>query len=317
MNFSQTRAYKLQEARVLLSDGNPASRGTLRDSLHGMGFRQIELVDRIEDVTEHLDKVGADLIVCDADQLDGDVCQIIHGLRHGQVGGDPFVPIITVTWEPTPPTVERVIRSGADLLLVLPVSAGQVSGAIERLIRLRKRFVVSGDYIGPERRGSDRSMGSGAPGIEVPNPLRSCATGVSDQHLYDTALQKIDEIKVEHHAENITELVSEVVEHVKSESTERDVTAHLQRLRFLSNDMHERVQNTKHAHLAELCGSILVVATNIVESGEPPSETDLDLLTQVSLAFQVGFFQVETGSDDRSVGAAMDIAKTVGELPLR
>lgn len=307
MDFRQSQNYRLQDVKVLLSDGNSPSRGALRDSLLGLGFRNIAMVERAGEVAGFLDDSGADLVVCDTDQAEGDICHMIHGLRHGEVGDDPFVPVIAVTWAPTPPAVEKIIRSGADLLLALPVSAGRVSGGVQRLIELRKPFVATSDYMGPDRRGHGREGGSPAVGIEVPNPLRARVTGVSDDHLYTLATKRLDEQKVEHHAERITELVKLVVDHFTGAARDRDIAYHLERLRYLSNDMHERVKNTKHAHQAQLCGSVLLVVSRIAGSDEPPASKDLDLLTQVSLAFQVAF-----ASDEHSADAALDIARAVG-----
>lgn len=310
MAFRHSQDYSFQDVKVLLSDGNLPSRGALRVSLLGLGFRDIEMVERADGVAEFLDDSGADLVVCDTDQGDGDICHMIHGLRHGKVGDDPFVPVIAVTWAPTPSSVEKILRSGADLLLALPVSAGQISGGVQRLIELRKPFVATSDYMGPDRRGHGRGGGAPEAAIEVPNPLRARVTGVSDDHLYALATTRLDEQKVEHHAERITELVKLVVDHFTGRARDRDIAHHLERLRFLSNDMHERVKNTKHAHQAELCGSVLLVASRIAESNEPPAAKDLDLLTQVSLAFQVAF-----ASDEHSADAALDIARAVGERP--
>jgi CheY-like chemotaxis protein len=307
MDFRQSQTHRLQDVKVLLSDGQSASRGSLRDALLGFGFRQIEMVERASGVAGFLDRAGADLVVCDTDQPEGDICDVIHGLRHGQVGDDPFVPVMAVTWAPTPPTVEKIVRSGADLLLALPVSADRISGGVQRLIERRKPFVATSDYIGPDRRGPGwRGSASGA-AIEVPNPLRARVTGISDDHLYESRFQRINERKVEHHAARITALVELVVGHFTGGKQDRNIAGHLERLRFLSNDMHERVHNTKHAHQAQLCGSVLLVASRIAEEEEPPAPKDLDLLTQVSLAFQVAF-----ASDEHSADAAMDIARAVG-----
>ncbi len=310
MRGLQTRAYNLGEVRTVLSDGMPASRNTLRSIIYDFGFREIALLNSVVGVAEHLDATPVDLLICDTDLPDGDICDVIHKVRHGECGTDPFLPVISVTWEPTPDVVQKVVRSGADILLTLPVSNELLAEAMERLIRKRKPFVVTSEYIGPDRRGKPRSDEWQTPLVEVPNPLRSRATGVSDDHLYERSLEKINDQKIERHAQQISYLVKVIVDHFTDGPRDRNIVAHLERLTFVAQDMKLRVAGTEYGHQGALCDSVVSVASNIVGSGKQPSDKELQLLTQVSLAFQVAF-----KTSDQSVEAALDIVRAIAQLP--
>ena len=91
-----------------------------------------------------------DLIIVDADLPDGDVFETIAWMRNGDIGYNPFVPA--------------------------PISAGEVFKRILSIINDRKPFVVTSDYIGPDRRASKRRDPS-VPLTDVPNTLRNKAVG--------------------------------------------------------------------------------------------------------------------------------------------
>lgn len=75
---------------------------------------------------------------------------------------DPFTPIIAVLSEASPGTVRRGVDSGADDLLIHPWSEGYLDQRLQNIIHNRKPFVVTSDYVGPDRR-SVRRPGPQAP----------------------------------------------------------------------------------------------------------------------------------------------------------
>src|SRR3546814_1821103 len=62
-------------------------------------------------------------------------------------------------------------------LLVKPLSTRIILDRIETVALHRKPFVVTSDYIGPDRRKAVARRDSNVPLIEVPNPLREKMLG--------------------------------------------------------------------------------------------------------------------------------------------
>ena len=92
-----------------------------------------------------------------------------------------------MSYNSTPELVRKFIDSGADDLIPKPISASRMIERIKLLIKSRKSFVVTTDYVGPERRKpSDRE--DTLPGVEVPNPLRAKATGTKNIMLDQKAM---------------------------------------------------------------------------------------------------------------------------------
>ncbi|MBK0572118.1 response regulator receiver protein, partial [Klebsiella pneumoniae] len=76
----------------------------------------------------------------------------IQDLRQGGQGFNPFIVIIVTAWEKSGALVSRVVNSGADDLLLRPFSTTLLGQRIETHVERRKGFVVTTDYVGPDRR---------------------------------------------------------------------------------------------------------------------------------------------------------------------
>ncbi len=158
-------------AEVLLYDPVTANRTATRAVLFAVGFRNVETATTTKAFEELIHKRPPDLAVCEVQSADTELCGIIQSMRQGQMGQNPFVVIIATAWEKSASLVKRVVDSGADDLLLRPFSAAQLTSRIETHVQRRKGFVVTTDYVGPDRR-HDQSRPSDAELFEPPNSLR-------------------------------------------------------------------------------------------------------------------------------------------------
>ena len=142
-------------------------------------------------------------MICDAASVGGDVVKTFHSIRHNEIGNKPFIAIIAVTWDPTVVTIDRVANSGADFILAAPFSPQQLLDRINSLVHHRVPFIVTSDYVGPDRRYKSREK-STIPLIDVPNSLREKATGTYNAKQFRSqingAIGNINGQKMERHA---------------------------------------------------------------------------------------------------------------------
>lgn len=118
-------------------------------------------------------------MICDVTKNTDDACQTFSAIRHNELGTNPFICINGVAWSPKQALVNKVMGSGADVLVAAPISPSLILDRIEALVRSRKPFVVTSDYIGPDRRFLD-DRGNEIELMEVPNSLRAKALGQFD-----------------------------------------------------------------------------------------------------------------------------------------
>jgi CheY-like chemotaxis protein len=147
-----------------------AARKTLRKILQEAGFTHCREVANLESLAEKLASGPVDLLITTLNERGWDSADIIRRIRQGELG-NPFMLIMVLLDQPVPSVVDRVVNAGADDLLLAPWLDRLVLGRLDGLIHGRKPFLVTSDYIGPERRSHQRAVGPSAPAIEVPNPM--------------------------------------------------------------------------------------------------------------------------------------------------
>ncbi len=298
-------------ASVLLIDPDKGSRDTLRTILFDRGFRRFRYGESNADIERELSAEPAHVLITETNLPDGDPCGLISSIRHSRTGDNPFLPIIVTTWKPTPELVRRIVDSGIDDLVIKPVSVGGLVSRVENLIHNRKQFVVTSDYIGPDRHDTPGRSDDETVLIEVPNALKSSITGSPQEVSAQTDVRKmIAEInlhKLERYAVDIVTLVNMLTPKMRALLFDEAAIKLLERLQVIAGDSHRRMEGTKYSHVSELSDTLAKVTTNLLKFREKSAPKDIRLLKPLSQAIQGGF-----DSSDVTAAAARAISDTIG-----
>lgn len=157
-------------AEVLVYDPVAANRNATRAALYMLGFRRIETVATLDTFAEYIFKTPPDLVLCEAQGASTQLCDLIQNLRQG-AGANPFIVVIVTAWDNSNALVSRILNSGADDLLLRPFSVAQLGQRVRTHIERRKGFVITTDYIGPDRR-RDSNRPSNVELYQPPNSLK-------------------------------------------------------------------------------------------------------------------------------------------------
>ena len=176
-------------AEVLVYDPVSSNRNATRASLYTIGFRRIETVATIDAFVESVRRRPPDLALCEAQGSENEICDTIQSLRQGAATYNPFIVIVVTAWEQTSVIVNRVLNSGADDLLLRPFSTTTLQARIRSHIERRKGFVVTTDYVGPDRRRAGDTRPSNVNIFEPPNSLRMKA---HERLTSEEATQRLD-----------------------------------------------------------------------------------------------------------------------------
>lgn len=321
--------FRFENVRLMLADTNGQMRHALKSALFREGFRDILDTASYVAVREVLSRNLVDVLITDVDLPGGDVCELIHRARHHKVGNNPFVISIVLTSDPTQDLVRRMVDSGADDLVVKPCSPDSLLQRIKTLTRGRKPFVVTHDYIGPDRRKGPREGSMPIPLLEVPNPLRSKAVANSDsaglQRLIDAATARINQQKMERYSQQVGYLAERIAPFfvdgrpkARSGPVFDEVVEHLDKLRYVGEDLGYRMRGTVYAHVSELALSLIGIAEriratlqgNMAAQGNPAAgyvdHRDVELLPKVALALDRAF-----SADKSTAEAAHKISEQV------
>jgi CheY-like chemotaxis protein len=156
---------------VLIYDPVPANRTATRAALYALGFRRTETVSTLEAFIDAIQKQPPDIALCEAQGQADELCAAIQQMRQGGACHNPFIVIIVTAWEKNTGLIKQVLSSGADDMLLRPFSTALLGQRIETHIERRKSFVITSDYVGPDRR-KDAGRALNVELFEPPNSLR-------------------------------------------------------------------------------------------------------------------------------------------------
>jgi len=156
---------------TLIYDPVSANRTATRAALYSLGFRRTETVPTLENFFERIQNSPPDLALCEAQGAPDELCLAIQSLRQGGAGHNPFIVVIVTAWEKNDGLIRQVVSSGADDLLLRPFSTALLGQRIEAHIERRKSFVITTDYVGPDRR-KETGRASDAELFSPPNSLK-------------------------------------------------------------------------------------------------------------------------------------------------
>ncbi|HXJ01709.1 MAG TPA: hypothetical protein VNH44_10830 [Micropepsaceae bacterium] len=268
-----------ETARVLVYDPVAPNRNGTRASLFSLGYRNVETVPALDLLTTRLQKDSPDLLLAEVAGAEVETCALVQAIRQGRLGHNPFIVVVVTTWRRDGSIIGQVLNSGADDLVARPVSATALGERIRLLIERRKGFVVTSDYIGPDRRRNTRAAEPGVECMETPNPLK---------------LRTLDHLSEEEIAREITESVQKGKETLNLEKLRRDAVQLCLQWRMLEQrhpgardfceilprigrlvaEMKRRVVLTKQDAAQEWCDSIIQSIQNLTALGERDSQSE-------------------------------------------
>lgn len=277
-----------QGIRAVIAEPRSSLRKEYIDVLKDLGCNDIIETGNIRDVHAAFAKGGVDVLIGDTTLPEGDLTEIVHQVRHGVIGDNPFIIAMILVSMSDKECVERVINSGADDILLKPMDAAQLRKRLVMFTFGRKRFVVTSDYIGPDREGGHRKGGMKVPLIKAPNPLQVRLTGEigsgAMQKAVARTLIEVNAQKVERHAYSVHWLMERLLEVQNGDidSSDLDMEKEFNRLNEMASDIASRLTGTGYHHAAEMCLTLERMTSILSNEPDMAGEEELSLLGKLT-----------------------------------
>lgn len=295
-----------EEARVLLASENKLSRSIVKTILVNIGFNEVTTAINYEELEECLLSNSPDMFIFDSSYSLNEIYELVKKVRQSELDVNPFMTIIALSDGPTADLMEGVLDNGVDDILTEPYSTGQFLERITVLIEDRKPFVVTNDYIGPDRRTKERvNEDDGSEQISlitVPNALLALSKNKMNREKFEIAVQKATEeiniLKLERNGVQVVWLVNHILAGYPSVSDEfmgPKVVEHLIRLMDIVTESGHRLEDTSFSHVSSICEALYRLAEKMLHKSENVTEKDKKLLTELGTAFRISFKEVDSG----------------------
>lgn len=276
---------------VFLVDGDAGARQGVRHILFNAGCRDIRLGDDCKEVVEVLNQSDPDLIIAELRLPDGNFAAMTQKIRRGELGHNPFVPIILVIAEgEDPKAVKTALDMGVDDILPKPVSNQNLMARINRLVDKRRPFVVTEDYVGPKR-----VQDEDAKTIDAPNHFSRKAkgekVGFMDKEMDVAAAEEdVKGVRLQFIGEDIAMMIETIAPRLEKGEFDEELKNTLARVVSEAMRAQDQLENTRYEHVARLCRTLSGVAGQLrsggTDGGDPRRAM---LLRPLAKAIQVGF----------------------------
>jgi DNA-binding response OmpR family regulator len=301
--------YEFRAVQVALIERELTTRRLMRGILQRLGVEMLREYAGLADAMPELRHLHADLLIIDVDQDQGEAFKFISAMRHALFEVNPFTCVLATTWQPTPALLGRFASSGADDLLLKPFSVNQVIERLSFMIEGRKPFVVTSDYVGPDRRKGARE-GIQIPLIDVPNTLRrkairDYAPAEIDQHT-EAALRAINDQKVVRCGFQIAFLIDFALPGMSGKYANQQAIEHLLRVPPMIGELMRRLKDSDLDVVAGRYAMKISERITRVQDGainiEDPDAMRSDAIGLMALTQRTA----DTGRLEREVAAAVN-----------
>lgn len=156
--------YPFEDISILIVDDDRMMTRLVRDALLTFGFKDI---DTDHDGIKALAKTNTKpygFIICDWRIKGISGIDFIKEIRKNKSSPNRFSPIIMVTGKNTKQDVSEARDAGVNEFLVKPITAKALYSHIIAIIENPRNFIISRNYIGPDRRRKDMPIPTGSKG---------------------------------------------------------------------------------------------------------------------------------------------------------
>jgi CheY-like chemotaxis protein len=303
---------------ALIYDPVSVNRTATRAALYALGFRRTETVPSLDGFLESVQKAPPDIALCEAQGASDQLCNAIQSLRQGGAGHNPFIVIIVTAWEKNTGLIKRVVSSGADDLLLRPFSTGLLGQRIETHIERRKGFVITSDYIGPDRRKNHNRPSN----VELFAPPNSLKMKAKDKISADAVARMLDaELKMacgKLHAEKLRRdsFQACILWRLMQDTLPgRETPPELDRLIELTSSIERRSRDSDVLPPLEWCESLLAACEGLKLGVD--RNASMHLLGHAALSLHQTFHPDKSSTDQLAeIDATVAIIRARSQVPI-
>jgi len=271
---------------AFIGEKDEGIRKELRLTLNRAGVKQVSAHDNLANIASLVKQVSPDLLIL-SDDLDPGVFEFIRSVRHNKIGTNPFVLITTLISPDRPDAVKMAMQAGTDDIIIKPVKEDLLLQRLKRVTVNRAAFVVTSDYLGPDRRGKTRP--SNIRRINVLNTMLEKANGnevsLADvKGAVDESMNEVLQARLDSHGYRLGFICNLILDAYQTKSITPEVQTKLEVLVEVLKDASKTAERLGEKELMMLCGSMSTNVAAIVTRYDKPTQKDIELIEKITKA---------------------------------
>jgi CheY-like chemotaxis protein len=154
-------SYQLSRLRILIIDDNQPIRLLIRSLLMDLGVGFVDVADNGRKGWDMFTSNPPDLIVVDWRMNDGNGLEFTRRVRKDPLSPQPHIPIIMTTGFTNKERVFQARDAGVTEFLIKPFTVQNLSRHLTHVIENPRKFVMSSNFTGPDRRRREQEVDAG------------------------------------------------------------------------------------------------------------------------------------------------------------
>lgn len=269
-----------------VAERKEADAQTLVDVLKSAGVINSERHTKLETLRSAVTRVTPDLIIIGAD-IEPGVFSFIRDIRHSKLGSNPFLLITTLVSGDQFEAVKKTMQAGTDDIVVKPVKEDQLLQRLRRVTVNRQAFVVTSDYLGPDRRAKSRP--SSIRRIEVLNTVLEKANGNDIQpeeikSAVEGSMNDVLHARLDSNSYRLGFVCNIIMDAYANNEISPDIKEKILVLVDVLRDAAKTAERIQETELGLLCGSLAKEVEGIAERYQNPTERDLKVIQKLTRA---------------------------------
>jgi len=290
---------------IYLGEPNEQVRESMRAMLRGEGFRKTRTFYRMEDLLAAFSENSPDILIL-ADDLHANSFQLVKDVRGFKIGRNPFVLVTMMVGGETDLNVKKAMLAGADDVLIKPVSPGKMLDRIVHFTFNRTPYIVTTDYLGPERRRTTADRPSKIRQLVVVNTLKDKAEGrrITSSELarqVDRCMTDVMAARLDSHGLKLGYICNLILKAYEDKRIEKEVHNNLLILVSVLEDAGRTAKMLGEPDLSDICNDLARQVEELAESYQDPPESGLSTLRKLTRAFDLAKQSTEKRFSENAV----------------
>lgn len=276
----------MEKVIAFIAERDEVSAQAVAHILNNAGVMQISIHTKLETLRTELETVTPDIIILSAD-LDPGVFTFIRDIRHSKLGTNPFLLITTLVDGDQIEAVKKTMQAGTDDIIVKPVKEDQLLQRLRRVTVNRQAFVVTSDYLGPDRRVKNRP--SSIRRIQVLNTMLAKANGNDIQAedikaAVEGSMNEVLHARLDSNSYRLGFVCHIIIDAYANNRITPDIKDKILTLVDVLRDAAKTAERINEAELGLLCGSLAKEVEEIAERYESPTDRDIKVIQKLTRA---------------------------------
>jgi len=282
---------KLTDVDIYLGEPNEQVRESMRAMMRGEGLRRTRTFSRIDDMVNALKEAPPDLLIAATD-IGPALFDVIRDIRHFRIGRNPFMMITLMVRGEDDEAVKRALLAGADDVLIKPVSPGKMLERVAHITMNRLPFIVTTDYVGPERRKPTAERPSKIKLLNVVNTLKNKVEGqrLNQSELsraVENCMNEVMAARLDSHGLKLGWVCNLILKAYEEKRIDKELEDRILILVSVLEDASRTARAIGEPELANICTTMARQVEEMAENYQTPADNQLATIHKLTKAFEM------------------------------